>query len=179
MKKFLQAITLIVLLGSTAYAQTEISGFIYDADGIPVPGAIITILNTTTTVQADPDGLFTLTAQQLPITLTITALGLKDQTVQVSPDTPLPLQITLAEVFDTQVSEVVITSRRRKENAQDVPIPISVISGRLANDAGAFNVNRIKELVPSVQLYSSNPRNTGLSIRGLGTTFGLTNDGID
>jgi iron complex outermembrane receptor protein len=30
-----------------------------------------------------------------------------------------------------------------------------------------------------VQLYSSNPRNTGLSIRGLGTTFGLTNDGID
>jgi len=178
MKKVLHALLLLIISGS-ALAQTEVSGFIYDADGIPVPGAIITILNTTTTVQADPDGLFTLTAQQLPVTLTITALGLKDQTVQVSPDTSLPLQITLAEVFDTQVSEVVITSRRRKENAQDVPIPISVISGRLANDAGAFNVNRIKELVPSVQLYSSNPRNTGLSIRGLGTTFGLTNDGID
>ena len=178
MKKVLHALLLLIISGS-ALAQTDVSGFIYDADGIPVPGAIITILNTTTTVQADPDGLFTLTAQQLPVALTITALGLKDQTVQVSPDTPLPLQITLAEVFDTQVSEVVITSRRRKENAQDVPIPISVISGRLAYDAGAFNVNRIKELVPSVQLYSSNPRNTGLSIRGLGTTFGLTNDGID
>src|SRR5690606_31613619 len=32
---------------------------------------------------------------------------------------------------------------------------------------------------PSVQLYSSNPRNTTLNIRGLGSTFGLTNDGID
>jgi hypothetical protein len=40
-------------------------------------------------------------------------------------------------------------------------------------------VNRVKELVPSVQLYSSNPRNTTLNIRGLGSTFGLTNDGID
>src|SRR5690606_35809474 len=28
-------------------------------------------------------------------------------------------------------------------------------------------------------LYSSNPRNTTLNIRGLGSTFGLTNDGID
>jgi iron complex outermembrane receptor protein len=40
-------------------------------------------------------------------------------------------------------------------------------------------VNRVKELVPTVQLYSSNPRNTTLNIRGLGSTFGLTNDGID
>jgi iron complex outermembrane receptor protein len=40
-------------------------------------------------------------------------------------------------------------------------------------------VNRIKEIVPSVQLYSSNPRNTGINIRGLGSPFGLTNDGID
>ena len=44
---------------------------------------------------------------------------------------------------------------------------------------GAFNVNRVKEFVPSVQLYTSNPRNTGLNIRGLGSPFGLTNDGVD
>src|SRR5690606_3005126 len=41
------------------------------------------------------------------------------------------------------------------------------------------NLNRLKELVPSVQLYSSNPRNTGINIRGLGSPFGLTNDGLD
>src|SRR5690606_13485908 len=29
------------------------------------------------------------------------------------------------------------------------------------------------------QLYSSNPRNTGINIRGLGSPFGLTNDGLD
>jgi iron complex outermembrane receptor protein len=60
-----------------------------------------------------------------------------------------------------------------------VPIAISVITGKQAEQSGAFNVNRIKELVPSVQLYSSNPRNTGINIRSLGSPFGLTNDGID
>src|SRR4029079_3894548 len=74
---------------------------------------------------------------------------------------------------------VVVTSRRREESAQNIPIAVSVVGGPRAADAGAFNVNRLKELVPSVQLYSSNPRNTGINIRGLGSPFGLTNDGID
>ena len=69
-----------------------------------------------------------------------------------------------------------MTSRRRQES---IPIPISVIRGAAAEDAGAFNTNRLKELIPSVQLYSSNARNTTLNIRGLGSSFGLTNDGID
>ena len=75
--------------------------------------------------------------------------------------------------------EVVVSSRRRIEKVQDVPIAVSVITGKQAEQTGAFNVNRIKELVPSVQLYSSNPRNTGINIRSLGSPFGLTNDGID
>ena len=54
-----------------------------------------------------------------------------------------------------------------------------MIRGATAEDAGAFNVNRLKELVPTVQLYASNARNTTLNIRGLGSTYGLTNDGID
>lgn len=78
-----------------------------------------------------------------------------------------------------RVDEIVVTSRRREEIAQEMPIPVTVVSGDLVADSGGFNVNRIKELIPSVQLYSSNPRNTALSIRGQGTTFGLTNDGID
>jgi iron complex outermembrane receptor protein len=40
-------------------------------------------------------------------------------------------------------------------------------------------VARVKESIPSVQMYSSNPRNTGINIRGIGSPFGLTNDGLD
>ena len=62
---------------------------------------------------------------------------------------------------------------------QEVPIPVSVIKGDLVADAGAFNVNRMKEMLPTVQFYSTNPRNSAINIRGLGAPFGLTNDGIE
>jgi iron complex outermembrane receptor protein len=74
---------------------------------------------------------------------------------------------------------VTVTARRVEEEVQDVPIPVSVVDAKVLQQAGAFNINRIKELIPSVQMYSSNPRNTAVTIRGLGSPFGLTNDGID
>ena len=72
-----------------------------------------------------------------------------------------------------------MTARRVEEVAQEVPIPVSVVSGNLVADAGAFNVNRLKEMIPTVQFYSTNPRNSAINIRGLGAPFGLTNDGIE
>ena len=74
---------------------------------------------------------------------------------------------------------VVVTARRTEEVAQEVPIPVSVVRGDLVADAGAFNVNRLKEMLPTVQFYSTNPRNSSINIRGLGAPFGLTNDGIE
>ncbi len=65
--------------------------------------------------------------------------------------------------------EVTVTARRVEEAAQEVPIPMSVVTGEVIERAGAFNVNRLKELVPTVQFYSSNPRNSAINIRGLGS----------
>src|SRR5690606_27214066 len=94
-----------------------------------------------------------------------------------------PISATAQQASGAQpaMEEVVsvTAARRREEAVQDVPIPISIVDGGLIADAGAFNVNRVKELIPTVQLYSSNPRNTGVNIRGLGSPFGLTNDGIE
>src|SRR5690606_20874299 len=45
--------------------------------------------------------------------------------------------------------------------------------------SAAFNVSRLQNIVPSLQFYSTNPRNTFVTIRGLGLPFGLTNDGIE
>ena len=85
----------------------------------------------------------------------------------------------VAAADDSRIEEVTVTARRKEELAQDVPIALSVIGGDTLEDTGSFNSNRVKELIPSLQLYSSNPRNTGVNIRGLGSPFGLTNDGIE
>ena len=83
------------------------------------------------------------------------------------------------ETIPPVTEEVTVTARRVEEQAQDVPIPLSIVGGAEINKTGAFNVNRLKELIPTVQFYSSNPRNSAINIRGLGSPFGLTNDGIE
>ncbi len=75
--------------------------------------------------------------------------------------------------------DIVVTARRRAETIQSVPIAISVIGGQAIADTGAYNVNRITQLQPTLQFYSTNPRNSAANIRGLGAPFGLTNDGIE
>ena len=93
--------------------------------------------------------------------------------------TPAFAQADQPSASSGNLEEIVVTARRVEELAQDVPIPVSVIKGDLVSDAGAFNVNRMKEMIPTVQFYSTNPRNSAINIRGLGAPFGLTNDGLE
>jgi iron complex outermembrane receptor protein len=75
--------------------------------------------------------------------------------------------------------DIVVTARRRTETVQKVPIAISVIGGTALAETGTYNVNRLTQLQPTLQFYSTNPRNSAANIRGLGAPFGLTNDGIE
>jgi iron complex outermembrane recepter protein len=142
----------------------------------PLIGATVAIKGTTNGSSTDVNGEFSLiTGQKLPFTLVVSYVGYLKKEVVINENV---VEISLEENVN-QLGDIVVSSRRRQESVQEIPIPISVIRGQAAEDAGAFNVNRLKELVPTVQLYASNARNTTLNIRGLGSTFGLTNDGID
>lgn len=178
MKQILLLILPILFISEATIAQVNVQGEIKDANGSALAGATIEVVGEKIYAIADDLGKFSITSQKdFPFSLLIRFVGYEPHEVEISDEPIVPINIILID--DSQLNEVVVSARRRKEAVQDVPIPISVVTGKLIADAGAFNVNRVKELVPSVQLYSSNPRNTGVSIRGLGTTFGLTNDGID
>ena len=110
------------------------------------------------------------------------------QDAAVAPEAPETQEVaTASEAPEAEASasqatsfeEIVVTARRREESAQEVPIPMSIVDSALLEQAGAFNVNRLKELVPTVQFYSTNPRNSAINIRGLGAPYGLTNDGLE
>jgi iron complex outermembrane receptor protein len=75
--------------------------------------------------------------------------------------------------------DILVTARRRSESAQDIPLAVTVLGGQQIAETGAFNVGRLQQLAPTLQFYSSNPRNTTLNIRGLGVPFGLTSDGFE
>ena len=110
---------------------------------------------------------------------------------QAAPDEPQPQQ-TIANPSGPNADDqpqtgpalqpgdrVIVTARRVEEDVQDVPIPVAVLSEDFLADTGALNIGKLNQLVPSVQFYSTNPRNTAINIRGLGAPYGLTNDGIE
>jgi iron complex outermembrane receptor protein len=91
---------------------------------------------------------------------------------------PVSAQAGIQLPSDVEVISVT-GARRREEAAQDVPIPVSSLSGDTLVDTGTFNVSRLQNLIPTVQFFSTNPRNTSVNIRGIGQPYGLTNDGIE
>jgi len=142
----------------------------------PIADVTVKLEGITHQVKTDGQGRFRfVTGQKLPLTLIISRIGYQTKRLVVGTS---PATISLSP-YTEELEQVLITSRRRVEQIQDIPIPVSLVRGSTIEDAGAFNVGRIKEIVPSVQLYASNPRNTTLNIRGLGSTYGLTNDGVD
>ncbi|MBE2229354.1 MAG: TonB-dependent receptor [Chitinophagaceae bacterium] len=159
-------------------AAAQISGRVVNSSNQGIPFASVTVKGSGAGTSTDSAGHFTLPVNKpIPFVLQFSSVGYEHRDVLVKTSLQDELLIRLMPLF--QRDTVVITSRRRKEVLQDVPIPVTVIGGAAIDDAGAFNVTRIKELIPSVQMYTSNPRNTGVNIRGTGSPFGLTNDGLD
>lgn len=76
-------------------------------------------------------------------------------------------------------NEIIVSARRRDESAQDVPIALSVIGAAALEATGNYTLTQVQQIVPSLQVFSFNPRNTNINIRGLGSNVALTNDGLE
>jgi iron complex outermembrane receptor protein len=180
------AVMYAAMMPVAGFAQTggTVAGVVRDSLGGAIPGATIRVINEATGAAeeaiSDAQGSYRvdgLPTGQYRVNVTLEGFepavgrGAVDGTRAASIDVTLtPARLT---------EGVVVTARRVEETVQEVPIPVSVLSGELVSSAGAFNVNRVKELIPTVQFYSSNPRNSSVTIRGIGAPFGLTNDGIE
>jgi iron complex outermembrane receptor protein len=82
-------------------------------------------------------------------------------------------------VDDAGVNSIVVTARYRKEDAQKVPIAISAISGDALKAQGAFNLKQAVQQLPSLNIQGFSGRNQTITIRGIGTNSGGTNDGLE
>ena len=175
---------LVPVFASARPDSGTIAGRIRDQTGAAIPGATVRVVNEHSGAIAetvsDADGGYrtaALSAGRYRVEVTLDGFETVARQTAVAADQTASVDVTLVPSKLTEA--VVVTARRVEEVAQEVPIPLSVVDGKLANDAGAFNLNRLKELIPTVQFYSTNPRNSAINIRGLGAPFGLTNDGLE
>ena len=189
-RSFFVAALIVVVASSLLLAQTNsgaIAGVVKDSSGGVLPGATVKIAidgsNSPASAQdlvASGDGSYRtepLAVGAYRVSVTLDGFETTERRIVLGAGQTATADFTLSPARFSQ--SVVVTARRVEEAAQDVPIPVSVIRGDLVSDAGAFNVNRLKEMIPTVQFYSTNPRNSAINIRGLGAPFGLTNDGLE
>jgi len=77
------------------------------------------------------------------------------------------------------VAEVTVTARHRSEDAEKIPVAVSVLGGNFLEKTNSTNISQISQLVPSLQFDFFNPRNANINVRGLGNNIGLANDGLE
>jgi iron complex outermembrane receptor protein len=96
-------------------------------------------------------------------------LGLCTITTYAQTTAPTASNAWTAATGDS-LAEVVVTAQRRAENAQSVPIAISLITGdTLAQTLGVNNVATLQEAVPGLRI-SMDTGNPKIFLRGVGTT---------
>jgi iron complex outermembrane receptor protein len=111
---------------------------------------------------------------------TALAVGLASAPVAHAADAPAATVPDAApDAATTDVGEITVTARHRSESAQKVPIGITAISGQQVAEQGDYNLKQIAQQLPSVNIQGFSGRNQTITIRGIGTNAGGTNDGLE
>ena len=90
--------------------------------------------------------------------------------------------VAAAEANFSGLETIVVTARLRQEDAQTVPISLSVVDSETIERTRSANIAQISQLVPSLNYTSPNLRNTAYTIRGLGSSvvaIAQANDGLE
>jgi iron complex outermembrane receptor protein len=72
---------------------------------------------------------------------------------------------------------ITVTARRREEDPQEVPIPITTVNGKVLDQLNLYDVTDLQQLLPSTTIQQIANRSTSFSIRGLGNN--AVNEGLE
>ncbi|WP_224489138.1 TonB-dependent receptor [Robertkochia flava] len=146
------------LIGATLSAQTVLTGTVIDPDGQPIPGANVKVVGAAVGAVTDFNGEFNLTTQEsLPLSLAVSSIGFKTQTIEVTSDAS-PLQIRMEEET-TQLGEIVLSASRTPERIFESPVTVE-----------RFGIKEIKN-TPSVDFYDGLENLKGVDINTNSLTF--------
>ncbi|MET1069804.1 MAG: TonB-dependent receptor [Pseudomonas prosekii] len=112
--------------------------------------------------------------KRLPLALLL-ASSAQAYAAQPEPTAAAPAGKPAAD--SAQLETVTVTTRRREESSQDVPTPMSVVSGQALETQRVYRIQDLQQLVPSVNVAYMHARQSSVSIRGLGNN--PASDGLE
>jgi len=115
--------------------------------------------------------------KRLPLALLLAGSASWTQSYAADADTPPPAPAGKPAANSSQLETVTVTTRRREESSQDVPTPMSVVSGQTLETQRVYRIQDLQQLVPSVNVAYMHARQSSVSIRGLGNN--PASDGLE
>ncbi len=105
-----------------SFAQTTIKGKIMDNTGLPLPGANIVVVGTSSGTVSDFDGNYTITVdREPPLSIRITYTGFQEQIIEVTTNDQT-VDVTMIE--GNELDEIVISASRTPERIFESPVTV-------------------------------------------------------
>ncbi|MBG4897903.1 TonB-dependent receptor [Pseudomonas aeruginosa] len=88
-----------------------------------------------------------------------------------------PLASSVPDKADTALGKVTVTARRREEDSQKVPTPITVLGGETLEVQRISRVQDLQQVLPSVNVAYIHARQSSVAVRGIGNN--PASDGLE
>jgi iron complex outermembrane receptor protein len=115
--------------------------------------------------------------KRLPLALLLAGSASWTHSYAAETQVPTPVPAGKPAATSSQLETVTVTTRRREESSQDVPTPMSVVSGQNLETQRVYRIQDLQQLVPSVNVAYMHARQSSVSIRGLGNN--PASDGLE
>jgi outer membrane receptor for monomeric catechols len=150
----------------------NIRGMVLSANGNPLPGANVIIMNTAYGSTSDNDGNYVLKVSSKEhnkeITLQVSFVGYTPQSVTLTLSSDTIRQDFRLMENALMLRKIEVTAQKRRENLQKVPISISAIDSRTIEQRGAARLLELEYAVPNLNFRASQGEHfTGIAIRGI------------
>ena len=161
-----------VCLSLGAQSVTEVHGTITDHTGAPVAGAVVWIRGTDISALSDPNGHYTLAFSGDYDTMSVSVLGYKAQTIQITRGKQT-VDIVLEDEVN-ELDEVVVVGMNNRQTKRSITGAVSIIQTQELVQSPVANIsNALAGKLPGLMTvqYSGEPGADAatLYIRGLGT----------
>ena len=177
----IRAVLLMLLLATTAYGQSRVTGTVLDGDTKePLPGVNISIKGKADGSFTSTNGKFSFDVNQLPITLVFSFIGFETKEIEVIEAQDLIVELPSSS---TLIQEVVIAASRTAQRKIESPVTIERLSTKDLVNSPQVNYYDMIQGLKGVDVTVSSIGFTSVTTRGFNTS-GNTNflqlvDGMD
>lgn len=79
-----------------------------------------------------------------------------------------PVTTPVQAESDTHLEKVTVSARRREEDAQSIPTPMTTLGGQQLEEQRIYRLQDLQQYLPSVNVAYSQPRVSNVAVRGIG-----------